>query len=206
MATLQRNEGLVTARRRGAFWKELPVLVVVALGVAVLIKTFLVQAFYIPSASMEPTLLPGDRVLVNKLTYRVGEPSRGDVVVFDSPFDVDAPESIPRALVRNVAEALGIGSPASDFIKRVVALPGDTVEIHEGRVFVNGEPLEEGYVQEESFLGEYAAVEVPAGHVFVMGDNRNHSQDSRVFGPVAIDQVVGRAFVRVWPITRWGRM
>lgn len=206
MATLQRDEGLVTARRRGAFWKELPVLVVVALGVAVLIKTFLVQAFYIPSASMEPTLLPGDRVLVNKLAYRVGEPIRGDVVVFDSPFDVDAPESIPRALVRNVAEALGIGSPASDFIKRVVALPGDTVEIHEGQVFVNGEPLEEWYVQAESFLGEYAAVEVPAGHVFVMGDNRNHSQDSRVFGPVAIDQVVGKAFVRVWPVTRWGRM
>ncbi len=206
MATLQRNEGLVTARRRGAFWKELPVLVVVALGVAVLIKTFLVQAFYIPSASMEPTLLPGDRVLVNKLAYRVGEPSRGDVVVFDSPFDVDAPESIPRALARNVAEALGIGSPASDFIKRVVAVPGDTVEIHEGHVFVNGERLEEGYIQEESFLGEYKAVEVPPGHVFVMGDNRNHSQDSRVFGPVAIDQVVGEAFIRVWPVTRWGRL
>lgn len=192
-------------QKKGSFWRELPVLVVVALGVAVLIKTFLVQAFYIPSGSMEPTLHPGDRVLVSKLAYRIGEPDRGDVVVFDSPFAVDGPEeTLLEAAVRNVAEALGIGTPASEFIKRIVGLPGDTVEVRQGVLLVNGRILEEGYVADGSMFGDQPPIDIPPGHVYVMGDNRSHSQDSRVFGAIPLDEVVGRAFVKVWPPTRWG--
>ncbi|MDP8958380.1 MAG: signal peptidase I [Actinomycetota bacterium] len=193
--------------QRGSFWRELPVLVVVALAVAVLIKTFLVQAFYIPSGSMEPTLHPGDRVLVNKLAYRLGEPERGDIVVFDSPFRPHQPqESFLESTARNVAEALGIGSPASEFIKRIVALPGDSVEIREGRVYVNGQLTAEPYLGNDSMMGNYGPVEVPPDEVFVMGDNRSHSQDSRVFGTISFEEVVGEAFVRVWPPTRWDRL
>lgn len=179
-------------------------LVVVALTVAVLIKTFLVQAFYIPSGSMEPTLLPGDRVLVNKLAYRLGEPRRGDVVVFDSPFDSQGrTEPLWQAVARHVAEALGVGTPASEFIKRIVALPGETISIEDGRVYVNGELLEEPYVSPERSFSDGESLVVPPGHVFVMGDNRTRSQDSRVFGPIPLEDVVGRAFVRVWPPSRW---
>lgn len=191
--------------QQASFWREFPILVLVALTVAVLIKSFLVQAFYIPSGSMEPTLLPGDRVLVNKLAYRLGEPVRGDIVVFDSPFSNRGEDrSLPRVVVRNVAEALGIATPASEFIKRVIALPGDTVEIDDGLVFVNGELLEEPYLSPERSLADLDPEVVPAGHLFVLGDNRTRSQDSRVFGPVPLDEVVGKAFVKVWPPSRWG--
>lgn len=191
--------------RPSSFWREFPILVLVALTVAILIKSFLVQAFYIPSGSMEPSLLPGDRVLVNKLAYRFGEPVRGDIVVFDSPFAEGTDDrSLWRAVVRNVSESLGIGTPATEFIKRVIALPGDTVEIRNGLVFVNGEPVEEEYLSAERSLADLDPEVIPAGHVFVLGDNRTRSQDSRIFGPVPLDEVVGKAFVRVWPPGRWG--
>lgn len=182
-------------------------LVLVALTVAVLIKTFLVQAFYIPSGSMEPTLYPGDRVLVNKLAYELGDPQRGDIVVFDSPFAPDQdPEPVWRAVVRHVGEALGIGTPASEFIKRVVALPGDEVRIEDGMVYVNGDPIEESYISSDPSLADLDRLVVPDEAVFVMGDNRTRSQDSRVFGPVPLEEVVGKAFVRVWPPGRIGTL
>ncbi len=194
-----------TAKRSRPFWKELPVLVLMALVVAVLIKSFLVQAFYIPSGSMRNTLEPGDRVMVNRLAYRFGEPDHGDVIVFDSPFADDHDgESIPGAVIRHIGEALGIGSPAADFIKRVIGAEGETVEVRDGAVWIDGKRLDEPYLPAGTTMPDDGPWVVPEGHVFVMGDNRNFSQDSRKFGPIPVGDIVGRAFVRVWPPSRWG--
>ncbi len=188
-----------------SFWRELPVLILVALVVAVVIKTFFVQAFYIPSGSMEDTLLIGDRVMVNKLAYRFGEPNRGDVVVFDSPFSAERrSESIPAAVLRNVGEALGLSSPASEFIKRIIAVPGDTLEIRDNEVLVNGARLEEPYRHPTTRMRDLPERVIPEGTVWVMGDNRNNSSDSRTFEEIPIDEIVGRAFFKVWPPGRWG--
>ena len=189
-----------------SFIYELPILILVALVVAVIIKTFLIQAFYIPSASMVPTLEINDRVLVNKLAYTFGEPARGDVIVFDSPFAGDQPEeSFLDKVTRNVTEALGIRTAgAADLIKRIVAVSGDTVQIREGVLEVNGVKVAEPYVADGSSMPDTALTVVPVGHVWVLGDNRDKSQDSRRFGAVPVDEVVGRAFVRVWPFERWG--
>ena len=189
-----------------SFWRELPILVVIALIVAVVIKTFFIQAFSIPSGSMRDTLLEGDRVMVNKLAYRFGDPSRGDVVVFDSPFaEIDDGESIPAAIVRNIGEALGISPPAREFIKRIIAIEGDSLEIRDNQVWLNGDVIdEEPYLQPGARMRDMPRRVIPEGTVFVMGDNRNNSQDSRFFDEIPVEDIVGRAFVRVWPPSRWG--
>jgi signal peptidase I len=152
-----------------------------ALLVALIIKTFLFQAFYIPSASMEPTLKIGDRVLVNKLSYKVHEVNRGDLVVFERP--PNEPETEIKEL-----------------IKRVVALPGEEVQGKDGRVFVDDQPLPEDYLPDDVFTTDFGPLFVPEDSVFVMGDNRGDSRDSRIFGPISEDLIVGRAFVRVFPV------
>ena len=152
-----------------------------ALVVALVIKTFLFQAFYIPSASMDPTLKVGDRVLVNKLSYRLHDVNRGDLVVFERP--PNEPES-----------------EIKDLIKRVIALPGESVEGRDGRIFIDGEPLPEDYLPEGVFTTDFGPQSVPDDSVFVMGDNRSDSRDSRVFGAIPVDLIVGRAFVRVFPL------
>ncbi len=204
-AEMAASSGAAGTRKEALpFWLELPILVVVALLVAVVIKTFFVQAFYIPSSSMEDTLLINDRVLVNKLAYRLGDLGRGQVIVFDDPRGPTTPEeSVLDAARRNVAEAIGLSTPRSEFIKRVIGLPGETIEIRDSTVFVNGQGLVEPYLKDGSYMPDFGPVTVPAGQVFVMGDNRNASQDSRVFGPIPIDEIVGRAFVIMWPPSRW---
>lgn len=187
-----------------SFWRELPILIIIALIVAVIIKTFFIQAFSIPSGSMRNTLVEGDRVMVNKLAYRFGDPARGDVVVFDSPFAEEGDsESIPAAVLRNIGEALGISPPAREFIKRVVAIEDDTVEIRDNQVFVNGVLLDEPYLHPGARMRDMARRTIPEGTVFVMGDNRNNSQDSRFFDEIPVDEIVGKAFVIVWPPSRW---
>ena len=163
---------------------EWAVVVVGALVVAFVVKTFLFQAFYIPSESMEPTLDVGDRVLVNKLSYDAHDVNRGDLVVFERPDD-------GFAVVPGETE---------DLIKRVVALPGETIEARDGVVYIDGRRLEEPYLTGEVLTQNLPPTEVPDGHVFVMGDNRNNSEDSRVFGAVDESLIVGRAFLRVWPL------
>ena len=152
-----------------------------ALLVAFVIKTFLLQAFYIPSLSMAPTLKVNDRVLVNKLSYDLHEVHRGDVVVFESP---------PNE-----------GSATKDLIKRVIGLPGETVEARDGRIVINGSVLEEPYLGPDVQTAPFDTVVVPAGHYWVMGDNRPNSRDSRFYGAIHESLVIGRAFVRVWPVT-----
>ena len=154
--------------------------IVGALVVALVVKTFLIQAFYIPSESMVPTLKVGDRVLVNKLSYSTGDVERGDIVVFSRP-----------------------GGPGADgiadLIKRVVALPGETVEGRDGHVYVDGEQLAEPYLEPEVTTSPFPPYVVPDDHLWLMGDNRGSSDDSRRFKGVPMDDVVGRAFVIIWP-------
>ena len=178
------------SRRR--VWIEFPVLIISALLIAVFIKTFLFQAFWIPSSSMEDTLEVYDRVLVNKLSYRFGDIERGDVVVFDDPNGDPADESVAESILRNLRESVGLSTPKSEFIKRVIGVSGDTVEVRDGALLVNGETVDEPYLHPRSDMADFGPETVPEGQIFVMGDNRNASQDSRVFGPVAEDAVVGR--------------
>src|SRR3972149_12166686 len=145
-----------------SFWRELPFLIVVALVVAVIIKTFLVQAFFIPSASMRDTLLEGDRVMVNKLAFRFGEPHRGDVIVFDSPLvPHDDGESFLGAVVRNIGEALGVSTPATAPIKRVIATGGETIEIRGNTVYIDGGAIDEPYLRPGSQMPAFGPVTVP---------------------------------------------
>ena len=191
-------------RAAKSFWRELPVLILIALVLAVVIKTFIVQAFFIPSGSMLETLQIDDRVLVSKLSYAWGEPERGDVVVFDDPRGVaGAEESVPARLWRNLAESIGIRTPQSEFIKRVIAVGGDTVEGVDGSVLVNGIAIDEPYLPSYATTDDFGPVTVPEGEVFVMGDNRNDSVDSRSFGTISHADIVGRAFVVMWPPSRW---
>ena len=182
------STGVRRARRRQSSRRnaiEWAIVIVGAILVAVVLRWLVVQAFYIPSASMEPTLEIGDRVLVNKLAYRFGEPERGDIVVFERP-----PNSSAGAV--------------DDLIKRVIGLPGESIEAHDGAVFIDGEQLDEPWLAEGTFTPDFAAVPVPDDHVFVLGDNRPNSEASNRFGPVDDDLLVGRAFVRIWPISRAG--
>lgn len=165
-----------------------------ALLIAFLIKTFLFQAFYIPSESMTPTLQVGDRVLVNKLSYRLHDVNRGDVVVFEAPDDPNT-------------------EGVKDLVKRVIGLPGETVELRDGQVFVDGSLLEEPYLETgevtrptQNFAGKCeppvsdSTCVVPADSFLVLGDNRDQSKDGRVFGPIRESDIVGRVFVRIWPL------
>jgi signal peptidase I len=189
-----------------AFLKELPVLLLVAFLLALLIKTFLVQAFYIPSESMVPTLQVGDRVLVNKVVYHLHPPRRGDIIVFADPHpDVQVHRNPVSAFLHWLTEGIGVQTdPTKDFIKRVIGLPGDTVEVHDCQIMVNGDVLKEPY-QHVKDCREYAPHKVPAQSLFVMGDNRPNSNDSRYgLSYIPYDKVIGRAFVLIWPPSRIG--
>lgn len=187
------------------FLGEIPGLVLMAFVLALIIRTFLFQAFFIPSPSMEPTLIQGDRVLVNKVPYYFHDPRRGDIIVFSNP----NPEATPdRGFVGGffhwLFQGLGFQQPENeDFIKRVVGLPGDVVEGMHGSVYVNGAKLIEPYLTQHT--QPFPATTVPAGKLFVMGDNRGNSLDSRFgLGFVPIDNVIGKAFVKIWPPSRAG--
>lgn len=187
-------------KRRRSFWSELPGLLLTALIIAVVIKTFLIQPFWIPSESMLPTIEVNDRVMVNKLAFKLGDVNRGDIVVFSNPLEPETEESIPEAVIRSVLEAVGIRTRGhDDLIKRVVGLPGETVQIQDGRLLVDGVAISEDYT-DHSLLGDAGPFEVDDKSVFVMGDNRDESFDSRRFGPIPMEHLVGRAFVIIWPI------
>jgi signal peptidase I len=169
--------------------------IVGALVVALVVKTFLFQAFYIPSASMEPTLKEGDRVLVNKLSYDLHDIHRGDIVVFQLPTKIDP---------KHPEDQWVVGADGyRDLIKRAIGLPGDTIETRDGVVYINGKKLDEPWLPKGVTTNKppIAKTVVPKDHIFVMGDNRDNSADSRYAGrgPIPVRWVVGRAFVQVWP-------
>ncbi len=176
---------------------EWVIVIVGAIGLALLIKTFLFQAYYIPSPSMTPTLYEGDRILVNKLSYKLHSVNRGDLIVFDTP------------------EAGG----NDDLIKRVIGLPGEFVVVEDGRIEIDGGLLLEPYLPLNTDINSFSTpancvnrpnensgCRIPDEHVFVMGDNRSNSRDSRFFGPVPVEDVEGRAFIRVWPASKIKRL
>jgi signal peptidase I len=177
--------------------REWVVVVGVALGIALLVRGFLLQQFYISGPSMESTMFQDNRVLVNKLSYRLHDIGRGDVVVFDR--------------ITTDGEVI----QHDDLIKRVIGLPGETIEIHECVVFINGKMLPEPYlneydIQQENLedrcrVPELEPIKVSEDHIFVMGDNRPQSFDSRMFGEIETELVVGRAFSLIWPLSnaRW---
>lgn len=214
-------------RKKGLpLWQELPLLLIVAFCLAVLIRTFLMQAFYIPSGSMEDTLLVGDRVLVNKVVYEFRDPARGEVIVFRGPESwthvenrIDPDAGFFSKLGRTVGDLVGISQPGEkDYIKRVIGVPGDEVSCcdSEGRIYVNGVPINEPYVTRDSVRGEATAktcsvrdftpVKVEPGMLWVMGDHRRVSQDSRCQGQVPIENVIGKAMVIITPFDRWGSL
>ena len=171
---------------------EWAVVLVGAIGLALLIKAFLFQAYYIPSPSMNPTLLEGDRILVNKLSYNLHSVNRGDLVVFSAQEETGGED---------------------DLIKRVIGLPGEFVTVGDGKMEINGGLLLEPYLPFGTVINPFATpvncvnrleetsgCRVPGDHVFVMGDNRSNSRDSRYFGPVPIEDIEGRAFIRIWPL------
>jgi len=162
------------------WWRETIETVLWALVLALILRYFVVQAFWIPSGSMIPTLVPGDRVLVSKFWYHFQPPKRGQIVVFKYPLD-----------------------PKRDFIKRVIGLPGEVVSMEEGVVYIDGEPLAEPYVKNHDSFN-MKPVKVPENAYFVMGDNRPNSQDSRFWGFVPKENLIGPAFFRYWPLSRIG--
>lgn len=212
-------EGRAPRSRLASWLRETAIIVVSALVLSMLIKTFLVQSFYIPSGSMEDTLVKDDRVLVTKLAPGPLDVHRGDIVVFKDPGGWLEPsgEDEPVGLSKVVTDALTyVGLLPQDsgehLIKRIIGLPGDTVECCEeqGRVTVNGVPLDEPYLAEGALPSEMEfSVVVPEGYLWVMGDNRQNSQDSRYKqgnpggGAIPIENVVGVAFVTLWPVDRW---
>jgi signal peptidase I len=190
------------AQRRSTFWRELPILLGVAIVVAILVRAFVLQTFYIPSESMEHTLNINDRVLVNKLVYDFRDPRRGEIIVFNSP---DSWRGDPSE---------------TDFIKRVIGVGGDHVVCCDSKhhLEINGQALDEPYLDQDGSTGLPSSpdafdVTVPKGRLWVMGDNRFHSGDSReqyihtrdvVVSTISVDAVVGRAFVIFWPFGRAG--
>lgn len=207
-------------KKQRSFWKELPLLVGIALILALLIKTFLVQAFSIPSDSMQNTLQRGDRVLVDKLTPWFGsEPERGEVVVFHDPGNWLDGEPTPEPnVLQKFLSFIGLMPSAEekDLIKRTIAIEGDTIECRKGGpVKVNGKVLDEPYIYPGNTACDdqpFGPFKVPKDRIWVMGDHRQNSKDSRYHmedvneGFVPVDKVVGRAVVVAWPVNRWATL
>jgi len=169
-------------RKRKALSTVLDIVVIVAaaFAIAMLVQAFLIKPFTIHQVSMEATLNEGDRILINRVTYHFRDPKLGDVIVFHSPV-----------------------TRGEDLVKRVIAVGGQTISISNGKVYINGTVIDEPYLLEQGFAGDYPETLVPAGQLFVMGDNRNNSGDSRFFGPIDRKAVIGCAFVVYWPIKHW---
>ncbi len=221
--------GLKKARKKGSFWREVPIMIVTALVFTILLQAFVARVFVIPSQSMESTLhgctgCTNDRVLADRVSYHFSDPEPGDVVIFRGPdtwgaseFRSDRSSNPVIGFFQSAASLVGLGAPdEKDFVKRVIATGGQTVQCCDvqNRVLVDGKPLTEPYVHWRpgypAKQEEFAPVKVPAGHLWVMGDNRNNSNDSRfqggggVKGAVPVDNIIGKAQLIVLPPTRWG--
>ncbi len=163
--------------------KEWVISIIIAVCFALLIRTFVVALYIVDGSSMKPTLLDGERLVVNKFLYRFKEPQKGDIIVFEYPSDRE-----------------------KDFVKRVIATPGDDIEIINGIVFLKGQPIKEKYIFEPMILAkDYPKIHIPPGYIFVMGDNRNNSEDSRFrdVGLVSFENIKGKAMLLFWPLNKF---
>jgi signal peptidase I len=192
---------------RGGSLLELVTIVAVALGLALGIQAFLVKPFRIPSESMVPTLEIGERVLVNRVGTHFSDPSRGDIVVFKPPFGADENQcGVPKPRGAACPQPTKKRSE-TNFIKRVVAVPGDRLSVKEGRVYINGKRQDEPFIRPSATCGICnlpTEITIPPDHFFMMGDNRGESADSREWGPVPKDWIIGGAFFTYWPPERIG--
>ncbi len=179
-------------------------LVVAIVVITTLMRTVVAQAFYIPSLSMAPQLEVQDRIVVSKLSYRLHDVRRGDVVVFDAPDEVEPDDerpSLPSRVLRAMLEGVNVVKPTTtEYVKRVIGLPGERVAGRGGNLFVDDRRLVEPYLPPGLATEDFPEVAVPEGELFVLGDNRGSSFDSRRFGPIERSSVVGRAVVKVWPL------
>ena len=194
------GRGPANRRRR---WVEDGVIIAIAILAAVLVRTFVAQAYWIPSASMVPQLKINDRVVVSRLAYDLHAPRRGDIVVFKSPPGVEPPPVLPSNVVlrwfHDIGVGLGFAQDQTVLIKRVIGLPGEQVEGRNGHVYVDGRLLVEPYLPRGVVTSDFGPTSVPRGRVFMMGDNRGNSLDSRYFGTVPETAIVGRAIWKIWP-------
>ncbi|WP_371811142.1 signal peptidase I [Aeromicrobium sp. CFBP 8757] len=203
-----------TTKRRLPIWQETILLVVVAVVMAVVVKTFFVQAFYIPSGSMEPTMMIDDKILVQKVSYWAGDVHRGDVVVFDDPggWLPVSDSARPGNAAQEALERIGLFPSGGHLIKRVIGVGGDHVVCcSKGRLTVNDEPIDEPYLLDETATADTPFdVTIPAGRLWVMGDNRGNSEASPQHlgdpggGFIRESAVVGKAWLRLWPLGRAG--
>lgn len=202
------------AKRIRSIITEYTILIAVAVTLALLIRGFLGLVFWIPSPSMTPTLKVNDRVVVSRISYRMHDVNRGDIIVFENPGWKHKAEPFPLNIVNDLGEFVGVGQDRDKiYIKRVIGLPGDTVSGKDGKVFINGVELAEPYLPAGQTTEDFPDYEVPPGKYFVMGDNRGNSCDSRCFTDtanerapfIAEDKIVGRAFLRIWPFSRIGK-
>ena len=204
MATADGEKTGRTRSRTARIATDLVVLVVAIVVITAVLRTFVTQAFYIPTASMVPQLEEQDRIVVSKLAYRLHDARRGDVVVFDAPPEIEAPgpkRALPSRALRAVLEGVNVVKPTTtEYVKRVIGLPGEKVVGRGGAIYVNDRLLVEPYLPDGVRTEDFGPVAVPEGRLFVMGDNRGNSFDSRKFGPIDISSVVGRAVVKVWPV------
>jgi signal peptidase I len=192
---------------------ELVVIIAIALGLALGIQAFVVKPYKIPSRSMEPTLKVGQRVLVNRLGMDFGEPHVGWVAVFHPPVGAEQEQCGVAGQGRRTSTPCSQGptqeNTGVNFIKRIVAGPGDTLYIHEGHAIVNGKPQSDSYIRPCGIGSECnfpTAIKIPPGHWFMMGDNRGESDDSRYWGPVPTSWIIGEAFFTYWPPDRIGSL
>lgn len=165
---------------------EWVVIILIALLISFVMRTFVIQTFYIPSGSMEPTLKVGDRIIVSKLSVQWGTIHRGDILVFKAP------------------PSEHCGAPVTDLVKRVIGLPGDHLTSRGNTIYVNGSPLKETWTHYEPLGTPIGNVTVPANSYFMMGDNHPDSCDSRMWGSVPRSDVIGKVFLRIWPLSRFG--
>ncbi|MEG6521614.1 signal peptidase I [Desulfotomaculum sp. 1211_IL3151] len=174
----QKEEQNATKPQKSAL-REMFESIVIAVLLAAVIRLFILEPFYIPSGSMEPNLMIGDRIIVSKVTYHLKEPQRGDIIVFKFPLD-----------------------PSRNFVKRLIAKEGETIEIKNSVLYINNQPVPENYLPKGLGFQDYGPEKVPEGHYFMMGDNRNNSDDSRVWGFLDKELIVGKAEVIYWPMNR----
>ncbi|MDO4281531.1 MAG: signal peptidase I [Peptococcaceae bacterium] len=176
-----------TGRVMGVF-KDYILPVVIALAIVIVLRMFVLGMYYVPSGSMIPTLQINDKVVVTKLSYKMHEPERGDVVVFKYPPNEEQ------------------GLPEKDYVKRLIGLPGEKLEIKNNTVYINDMPVEEPYVNSNTNMPDYGPITIPEGEYFMMGDNRNDSSDSRVWGFVPEEYLIGKAQLIYWPLAHVGRL
>ncbi|MTI79871.1 MAG: signal peptidase I [Firmicutes bacterium] len=181
MSGYERTEELESKRNKKNPVREIIESIAIAVILAVVIRMFIVEPFYIPSGSMEPTLLINDRIIVSKLNYYFEEPDRGDIVVFKYPRD-----------------------PSRNFVKRLIGEPGDVVELRNSNLYINGELVPEDYLPAGIRYGDYGPIKIPQDKYLMLGDNRNNSEDSRYWGLLPEDNIIGKAVLIYWPINRLG--